>query len=481
MLLMMFVACWLMTALIIRRTGMLSPASISAAFTSFSLSPFFFSYYIGIEYDNMTKNPLFKDIWQYEDIIHLVVAAHLILVAATLLSILGVKKPEIAGGAGGTGVTDMIVRIIPGRAEVATRTPWWVTYALLWLVALEFGHFLSIDKSLLWENSDYMLLNYSDRIGIRYPIFDMVHQILGPLSALTVCLSYYFWQKRKILPLALSMIAFGYSALFKLAMFSRWSALTAVIFTGLLAAKRISRGKSVISWATVTMGFVTIWLFLFAITARSGETQGLAGILPNLFNWDYAASDLSHLLVNICLGPYVLAEAIQSGPYVYDSKYMFLSFSILPSILDGWRTVFDQYHRINWYTPFNGFAELYYFGWPYQVFYGVVYMICIRVLTKAMAQMGTSLGMLIVSPSLFSFFTFHQYIVRFGFRLMIYTALFSWIVTRVTTANQRRVRPVFNGRTRDRTVGGMRDIEEFIARRAPSRRVAADPRLSSRS
>jgi hypothetical protein len=255
-----------------------------------------------------------------------------------------------------------------------------------------------------------------------------------------------------MLPFALCMASFGYSALIELAVFSRWSALTAVLFTVLVGAGRISRGKAILCPSTAFLSLVSFWLFLYAITARGGLIHGITGIVPNLLNWNYAAGDSLIIALNICQGPYVMAEAIRGGSCVYDPAYVNLSFSVLPSFIDGWRSVVDQYQRINWFTPFNAFAELYFFGWPYQVFFLFVYAICVRVLTKAMLERGTVLGMLIVSPSFFSFFAFHQYAVRMSFRLLVYSAAMSWIVSKVM-AYRQRVAPRARVQIRDRATG----------------------------
>ncbi len=439
MLIMMWISCWLLTAWIIRRSGILSPAAISATFTSTSLTPFFYSYCTNTDYEiMMQKNMSYKNIWSYENIMFDIVGAHLLLVMVTLISIIGIEQPKRDFSRTGMRLRKTLTRIMPVRAEVAAPTSYLACYGLLWLIVLLFAHFLSIDKNLLWQNDDYMLLNYADQIGLRIKILDMLHQVMGPISVLTLCLSYYFWQKRQTLPLILAVTAFSYASLIKLAMFSRWSALTALIFTGLLAARRIARGKSILGFVPVLMSLVTLRLFLYAITARGGEVQGIAGIIPNLFNFDYAARDISHLILNICMGPYVMAEAIHDGRCVYDPTYVNLSFSPLPSFIDGWRSVLDLQHRVNWYTPFNCFSELYFFGWPYQLFYAIVYAICVRVLTKVVSRMNSTLSILVTAPALYSFFSFHEYPVRMSFRILIYSALLAWVVSRVSTLHLKR-------------------------------------------
>jgi hypothetical protein len=155
---------------------------------------------------------------------------------------------------------------------------------------------------------------------------------------------------------------------------------------------------------------------------------------------------------------------------------MNLSFSLLPSVLDGWRSVIDLQYLINWYTPFNGLAELYFFGWPYQVFFGIVYAICIRMLTRAMARMGTLVGMLIGSPAFYSFFAFHQYPVRNGFRLLVYSAVVSWFVLWLMARRAPRARSVSGGRSHEQhDMGRAASVRVAVAKRPSTLELSGGP------
>jgi hypothetical protein len=337
-----------MTAFIIRRTSPFSAASISAGFTCVSFTPFFISYYFEYDYEDDLTNLTYLNAWEYDDIVLQVAGAHAVLIGVTLLAILGLERPQRAWKPRRSVIATMLSRIRSATSAVPAPSSLWLTYGVLWLLVLEFGHFLSIDKKLLWENNYYLTITDPYAMGIRIPIFEMMHLLLGPMCAAAICLCYYAWHRRQMLLFALSMMSLAYTGLLVLAVFSRWSALSAVLFTTLLAGGRFSRGKSIISPATTIMALVSVWLYLYAFKARGGPTHGIVGILPNLFSWRDAKFDVPGTVVNIGLGPYVMAEALKRGTCVYDPSYMNLSFSLLPSVLDGWRSVIDLQYLINW-------------------------------------------------------------------------------------------------------------------------------------
>ena len=397
---------FVLTVFVIRRTGALSPASIVCNFSSLSIAVFCYVVYGGGRDALSGGAALSFAIGDYHQEAPLVIGIYFLVVALTAAAVFGLKQP-VAGTGNDTG---NFVLALMDRFLFSTTMPL-IAAGLLGVSALS----LLLEAVGAWNS----------------PLVQVVNMGIGPVTVIYMSLLIYSWGRQSKLVIGMFMLLLLYNYAFCLAFYSRFTALTWVVATALIALRRISAGKKVLSWSVATSALLSGWTFLYAIQGR-GDRMGIGldvfnwpVMIRNFFGITLDSSTFASVATNIFQGPMVLAECIGTGSTVsYDPRYMYLSFSPLPAFLDGWRSVIDTQHFVNFYTPFSAFGEVYFFGWPYIILFSIIMVVCIRLLTRIYMQIGGTGGLLLTSPCVYSLLCLHQYALRNSMRYLYFTTFF---------------------------------------------------------
>jgi len=398
-------ACAL-TAYVIWRTGIFSPASIVSAFSVMSLLVFWWVVFSGVD-SVVHSSGLSWEIKDYSQQAPTVIAIYTLIIAVTALATIRLPgKSEESSES--DSVSDYILAFLT-RFLVSSAIPI-VAFGLFFLTAL---HLL------------LSLSSYSD-----FALTKIISQGSGPICIMICCLAIYSWRSQNPLVRTILGITFAYHYLLLLAFYSRYTSLTWTIAAILLISQRMAARKRPFTAGIVVCLACSVWFFLFALQGRTYRNSdsnfshiNVGQIADTLFSVKADDTTLSTVTMNIFQGPLVLAEALRMTPLTYPSKYEMISFSPFPAFVDGWQKINDLQYRVNRYTPFNAFAELYYFGWAYILAFILIFIVCIRILTRVYLQLGPVVGLLLMSPCVYALLYLHQYPLRNSIRLIYYTTV----------------------------------------------------------
>lgn len=252
--------------------------------------------------------------------------------------------------------------------------------------------------------------------------FGIIVQGAGPLGVVAMCALIYGWGQVKPGYIVTLLIVTAYFFFIMLANFSRFGNLILALGAVMLIERsRFYRGTR-FSFPSLLVAAAAVWVGIFVLYGRVYRT---GNIHPELVARAYhelhvTPESYRSLLFNNTQGPFLVAEGLKHGAYAYDPEYKLLSFSPFPSTIDGWKDILPRQQRINLYTPFNAWLELWYFGPVYLAGFLVFYFVLLRTLTRLYLLLGSYAGILFASPAAYAIFYLDQYPVRNSFRLMLY-------------------------------------------------------------
>ncbi len=401
----------LLTALSVetsRRLGLLSPAAFGLAFVVLNLALLAIQTWMPGFFDGVrgTSFPL-EDGY---DSVDQVAIAYFLVGAALWLGGVGVARVQSGLTLG--AVLQHVERRTVHRVALATAV-------LLWLICLT--HLLSMDLGLLWRSRHYLQLATAEGAGISNPVATVAHLVMGPIGLLSAGATVIFLSHRR--PGLAVMFGFvaAYALAIALAQSSRWAPM--VIF-GLLATEvTINRRLWAprLLWARLLLVMVMLLAYTAVLNGRSAGAFGLAYLMDNLFTGDAFSfgRTLQTFLLNIGHGALLLAEVLDHGQHTYDQAYKLLSFSPLPSFLDGWREVVHAQNRVNLFTPYSAIAETLLFGPGYFLIF-LVYLFTISAVSCRVLYSSNRLSELaLLGPVYFVLIAVHFYPLRNSFRLAV--------------------------------------------------------------
>jgi hypothetical protein len=216
--------------------------------------------------------------------------------------------------------------------------------------------------------------------------------------------------------------------LYSLSSASRGAAVMVFVFAGswITVAKRGHLRISLLS------GFILIVVLRSALSSRGLGEFGLAALPSIIANgFDFSGDQLRYVIVNLFQGIFVTTDGLTMNAN-FHPLYAWLSFSPLPSTLDGFNTILRSYEiRHGLYVPMSAISEAYNFGPVLFTLAIVTYWIALRATLFALSKglISTSLF-----TSLFLFAVFVQanaYPLRNVFRqflIVILMVFVAWAV-----------------------------------------------------
>ncbi len=355
------------------------------------------------------------------------------------LSVIGWRPAAGSAGAGGAGraLREALAR---ARASGAARA-----YALLAATACAL-HLAMIDRDAFYLNSEYLSLADPTRNGVGLGVGAFVNNVLRPLALPAFLLlairdngepGETARRRGPDLQTALLFAICAYAFAFSLAVYSRYLMVYVfVFFMGRVFSLRRGGAGATLAFALYTL--LILGCFVVALAGRGHATQGLGSVLPVI-----EALDVGHLgWLAAKLGAtsfdagMSFANALRHAP-VYDPAYQVLSFSPLPSFLDG----FDVGHmeqRINIYVPFSAFGEAVHF---HPLAAPLLFAACLaatRQLTLGFFRDGDALSAALFPLYLVCLLKLQTYPIRASLRIVVAIAVISWLSVQWRRRSARR-------------------------------------------
>lgn len=353
------------------------------------------------------------------------------------LSVLGWRPAAEAAGA-----SDGPSERVPNRAAQALREALGRArgsgaarfYALI-AAAVCALHLAMIDRDAFYLNSEYLSLADPTRNGVGAGVGAFVNNVLRPL-ALPAFLLLAIRERPEgaarrgpDLQATLLLGICAYAFAFSLAVYSRYLMVYVfVFFMGRVFSQRRGGAGAIVAFTLYTA--LILGCFVVALAGRGHATQGLASVLPVI-----EALDVGHLgWLAAKLGAtsfdagMSFANALRHAP-VYDPAYQTLSFSPLPSFLDGFDAG-EMEQRINIYVPFSAFGEAVHF---HPLAPPLLFAACLaatRQLTLGFFRDGDALSAALFPLYLVCLLKLQTYPIRASLRIVVAIAVVSWLSVR---------------------------------------------------
>lgn len=417
--------CTGLTAASVRRAGLLSGYGVFAITLLVNLFVFWL---VGIQGVYPPRASIF---WQvqsdYASVQYRVLFFYggllLLAAAGSRVSTRGLQESTSGAGA----------RLLPDDA--ATRRirryllspPWTLGLLALFLIALVHG--FMVDWGELWSYSTYLSVRDPSYVGVDVPVLTQFHRGIGLLGALLAPLMVIYVRLRRPVHLVLAGLVTLYALVLTLAFDSRFT----VVILALTALTLQLTSRRRIEPAAVVAGFMAVVAYGVVLSIRRGvglgviSSLGLAGVAQALAQGAVLIPNLVLFgLFNFFGGGFVMAEAFRMGTVTYPIAYKLLSFSPLPSALDGFDAVRSAQVRVNPSAPFSNFAEVLHFGPFYWLLMALLLGFVLHVTTRFWQRSrkdGTAF--LVLIPMCYGLLKMQQYPLRHTVRWLLMSGLIS--------------------------------------------------------
>lgn len=304
------------------------------------------------------------------------------------------------------------------KSGYATANQWLVPSIIMTTIFLIFCYayvFIQIDKSVLVLNYDYLSIKTPSTMGLDDdPVARVILLALPYFGAVSTLLLLLSISTRNRALVALTFISFCYPTILMMLGNSRWPALYFffLLMGGVLQSHRFSVWHTVRS---ISLLFLGLFTFSLVIIGRNRSVFGLSSYTGDflLEVIEFIPITIAGMTLNLLDGLLNFSNAAGIAPAYYDTAYKILSFSPLPSIVDG----FDAYllssqARISDFVPFNAFSESFWFG---PIFYAVIIILyagIIKLLDKVYFSENAILRVASSIVSLLCTVSFNEYPIR---------------------------------------------------------------------
>jgi hypothetical protein len=178
-----------------------------------------------------------------------------------------------------------------------------------------------------------------------------------------------------------------------------------------------------------------------ALAGRNGDFFGIAAI-PYLLTLPFTSTEFkqSDLILNIFQGVFITCEGLE-WKVTFPTIYKLLSFSPLPSLIDGFDSILDTDQvRLNYYVPMPGIAEAYLFGPVYFMVFLLTYAAAFRYVLHNRSRVGIAYvfsSLLLIM----SFVSANAYPVRNTYRQALLALLLCFVAKLYRGRNRPRPQP----------------------------------------
>lgn len=312
----------------------------------------------------------------------------------------------------------------------------WVAPALYFFAVI---HLLSLDKSILWYNNTYLLLNsplaMTDALGAG--LLTSLFQIFAASSIFLFSITLF--QGR--LPTALCLLPLAlWGLLFNVACCSRYSAILAFL-SGMIAIISLNGIKrSIFAFFWFSLG---LFLLVVVLNGRSAAAFGV-GAVPDILlgGLNLEFSKVVYAVANIFQGIFVSTDGITINAE-HPASYKLLSFSPLPSLLDGFEEIRrSQEIRVARYVPMSAISEVILFGYPYVILASSVLILLLRKYLRFVQAGRANLSMILAGWIILIFIQANAYPLRNVFRQALLALFVMLVVGAVSRSRPPQNRPL---------------------------------------
>lgn len=306
--------------------------------------------------------------------------------------------------------------------KVNRNAEYYVTTASFVLFFISIFHAFESNFAFLGNYTTYLAYRDPENLNITNDIIQVFHANIGSVGViLSVIVGISF--KRYWAAFFFSILPYIYVLLFEAAVMSRWLVIQLIVPVAIVSMR--SRYRWVIM--LLAMGAV-VPIYAAVIDSRSERVFGIETVAATVFEGANLSGEFFVSTIgNIFGGGLNASEAALKLNVSYPTNYMVLSFSPLPSVIDGFDEINHLYQvRINVYGPFNAFIEAYWFGWPWFILFAGIIIWTARANDRLyLAKVGSSSIVSIIPSALlyYGIFFSTQYPLRNSVRWMILSAI----------------------------------------------------------
>ncbi len=307
--------------------------------------------------------------------------------------------------------------------------------------ALVLLHAADVDWRAAWRASSYLALNSPAYVGVTFPPGAAYHLAMPIISIAAGCLAVIAFRYYPVVGGGLGFF-FLYGAMFQIAAHSRWGG---VAFLALAVALAVAIRHPINRWLVPLMvGGLGVAFYASAIIGRNSGNHGLATVFSTFDLMDTRlAGDLAWTSIyTVFEGVSVAAQAsILNASHSID--YKILSFSLLPSSVDGFADIrVGSEVRISANFPVGAWSEAMMFGYGWFALWAGLIFACL-VTNARLNHRDRSSGLVFVNMALFvSLLLTNAYPIRNNLRILIALMIVNivlLIISKMISQNGRRV------------------------------------------
>lgn len=291
--------------------------------------------------------------------------------------------------------------------------------AIVGVTILAVAHFVILNKSGIWFNQVYLYMASSDALEIRNGLSSFLqssYKIIGLLSFIGLAFLAYW---RRHLSFVVLLIPSIWFLLFEVAGHSRYGAVFLVAFSITAFVLSSTSGLRLLA---IVAGAGATPLYAAALQGRNSGAHGFS-TLPNVFEQASSLADgqfLIRVVTNLFEGVFSVAESFYFTNIALPEPYKYLSFSPLPSFIDGFAANWQNKSVfLDTYVPMGALGELLLFGPGYMIVYFLTVALAYALTTRALGlgrYVTGNLTALILTMATFLQFT---YSVRTSYRFFL--------------------------------------------------------------
>lgn len=281
-------------------------------------------------------------------------------------------------------------------------------------------YLISSDHAMLWQNNKYLLINSSVYVSSDVPLaglFVSTFQLTGVLSV--ALLGLLSSQGRRVYALAVAPVA-----LFAIALAFATSSRTIVVYFAVLAFTTAASGARHKILPSATFGALALLGLFGALEGRHAGSFGLSAVPEAVYRcFAPRNADFLGAVVNLFQGVFVTADSLKTEA-TYAESYKLLSFSPLPSFIDGFDEIRRLHERrLHFYVPMSAVAEAVMFGPIYLLVAAATLFISARTTVLLAAEERFVMSIVLGTMLLIFFVVANAYPMRNVYRQILFVPL----------------------------------------------------------
>lgn len=419
----------ILTLWILRRQGALAPASVFGVIATASLATFYGFEVLQLHPDTLdsfwqvqadSERPVTRVAIFYAGLVVLALCAHLATMRVQPIDSYSTFNPD-----------RYLFRML--------RSPL-TSSGLVSLLLLSVAHLMTVDVSAILYYRQYLSIRDPAFVGINNPIIGLVHTNIPLIGCIAAPLSVVYLHDRRYLLFATAGITFVYSLTVSLAFASRFAVVqlvAAAMMFQILSSRKLDR-------RALGLSVVAVVAYLGVIGLRRAATSGVGdyGLIPLLNALPRGELLFAGIPAFIALtsfgGGFVMARVFAMRDLYYPLEYKILSFSPVPSLIDGFASIRHFEHRINVSAPFSSFAEAYHFGPVYFLCLILLLLVSLVLLNHFWRRFRGALAFFILAPAYYAFIRMHLYPIRNVLRWLLVSLIVATFVELLVVSCRQR-------------------------------------------